>query len=84
MMIVEAKTINWAKREGKGQETTVKLDSLTKLYGGEFAKGLLVTFFPLTDRIISRIHALRNIESEQLCGFDQLVDCFSNWRKSTI
>lgn len=81
--IIESKTINWAKRESKGQDTTVKLDSLTHLYGGSFAEGKLLTVFPLTEKTQQRLNSTSTLTAYTVSSYNDLVTYFKDWKKHT-
>ncbi|MDN3651346.1 DUF1887 family CARF protein [Thalassotalea ponticola] len=81
MLLVEVKTKNW--RDGSGQNTVRKLDSLTAELGGMLAKGVLVSALPFNDSTEDRLLNKRNLEPLQVRSYQALVDYFCNWKLET-
>ncbi len=85
IMLIEAKTLNWNSNfnKGKGQDTALKLDSLTHHLGGVFAKGLLASLFPFNDSTQDRLRNIRSLTPLHVNGYTMLVHHLSNWKKQT-
>ncbi len=85
MLLIEAKTLNWSapQNKGKGQDTVLKLESLTKNFGGLYAKGMIVTLYPLTSAMQDRLADMRNINAFCLKNYSSLVDKLRDWKSTT-
>jgi hypothetical protein len=85
MMIIEAKTLDWSapRTQGKGQEVTLKLESLTNNLGGHFAKGMLLSTFPLNDSTRERIRNFNNLTCLDHTTYKNLVNQLKSWKFHT-
>jgi hypothetical protein len=82
MMIIEAKTVNWAGK-GSGQSVTLKLDSLTSDLGGPFAKGLLASALKFNQTTLDRLRNKRYLIPYQVSSYQELLKHLKEWKVKT-
>jgi hypothetical protein len=79
MMIFECKTTNWYD-SGKGQDVTLKLESLMRNLGGSHAKGVLLSLFPLPDHTHERVKNLNNLTPLSGGAIHGLLNQLKDWK----
>ncbi|WP_157826794.1 Card1-like endonuclease domain-containing protein [Colwellia sp. 12G3] len=79
MMIVECKTSNW-REAGKGQDVTLKLESLMRNLGGSHAKGILLSVFELPEHTHDRVKNLNNLTPLSGGAIHGLVNQLKDWK----
>jgi len=79
ILIIECKTCNW-NQEGKGQDTTLKLDSLMHNLGGSHAKSMLLSVFNLDPNTDERVKNLKGIELVASKSMLKLTEHFKKWQ----
>lgn len=79
MMLIECKTNNW-KDAGKGQDVTLKLESLMRNIGGSHAKAILLSVFELNEHTHERVKNLTNLIPLSGGAIHGLTNQLKDWK----
>jgi hypothetical protein len=82
IMIVECKTCNW-QQGGKGQNATLKLESLMRNLGGSHAKGMLLSVFDLDDFTHDRVQNIKGLTPFSGNNIFDLYNHISQWKSQS-